>query len=56
MALMGTKTRFDGVLAEQPPVADVDPGHYRRFVIGELAVIGQAATETLKNIEHAAQP
>src|SRR5690606_33564174 len=42
------------VLGDQPAVTSVHPGDRRRLVVGELAVLGQAAAVVIEEIEHAA--
>ena len=46
---------FNGVLRKQPAVARMDPGGDRRFVIGEMMVVGQAAAEMIEREEPAAR-
>ena len=46
-------TALGGIFSEQLPIARMDPGHCRRFVIGELLVIGQAATIVIEQIKSA---
>ena len=45
---------FDGEFGQQPSVAGLHPGHHRRFVVGQLPVVGQPPPVLVEDVDTAA--